>query len=129
MGTFWTLPDIEKQKAFEFHDLFGTFPGVAVDYNEQGQASLVATRGQYACIGQNPQGQSTVGSNCGPCIAYVIDGHPFLEMQEGELDEYIRPNDVGAIEIYQESQVPHSLAGTHTDCINIVIWTKARLGV
>jgi hypothetical protein len=36
---------------------------------------------------------------------------------------------VGAIEIYQESQVPHSLAGTHTDCINIVIWTKARLGV
>ena len=129
MGTFWTLPDIEKQKAYEFHDLFGTFPGVRVDYNEQGQASLVATRGEYACIGQNPQGQSTVGSNCGPCIAYVIDGHPFLESQEGELDEYIRPNDVGAIEIYQESEVPHSLAGTHGDCINIVIWTKARLGV
>jgi hypothetical protein len=25
--------------------------------------------------------------------------------------------------------VPRSLAGTHNDCINIVIWTKARLGV
>lgn len=129
MGTFWTLPDIEKQKAYEFHDLFGTFPGLKVDYNEQGQASLMATRGEYACIGQNPQGQSTVGSNCGPCVAYVIDGHPFLESQEGELDEYVRPNDVGAIEIYQETEVPHSLAGTHSDCINIVIWTKARLGV
>jgi hypothetical protein len=129
MGTFWTLPDIEKQKAYEFHDLFGTFPGLRVDYNEQGQASLMATRGEYACIGQNPQGQSTVGSNCGPCVAYVIDGHPFLESQEGELDEYVRPNDVGAIEIYQESEVPHSLAGTHSTCINIVIWTKARLGV
>jgi hypothetical protein len=129
MGTFWTLPDIEKQKAYEFHDLFGTFPGLKVDYNEQGQASLMAARGEYACIGQNPQGQSTVGSNCGPCVAYVIDGHPYLEMQEGELDEYVRPGDVGAIEIYQESQVPHSLAGTRTDCINIVIWTKGRLGV
>jgi Carboxypeptidase regulatory-like domain len=129
MGTFWTLPYIEKQKAYEFHDLFGTFPGLKIDYNEQGQASLMATRGEYACIGQNPQGQSTVGSNCGPCVAYVIDGQPFLEMQEGELDEYVRPDDVGAIEIYQESEVPHSLAGTHTDCINIVIWTKGRLGI
>jgi hypothetical protein len=129
MGTFWTLPDIEKQKAYEFHDLFGTFPGLKIDYNEQGQASIMATRGQYACIGQSPQGQATVGSNCGPCVAYVIDGHPFLEMQEGELDEYVRPEDVGAIEIYQESEVPHSLAGTHSDCINIVIWTKGRLGV
>jgi CarboxypepD_reg-like domain/Carboxypeptidase regulatory-like domain len=129
MGTFWTLPDIEKQKAYEFHDLFGTFPGLKIDYNEQGQASLMAARGEYACIGQSPQGQSTVGSNCGPCVAYVIDGHPFLEMQEGELDEYVRPDDVGAIEVYQESQVPHSLAGTRTDCINIVIWTKGRLGV
>ena len=129
MGTFWTLPDIQKHQAYEFHDLFGSYPGLKIDYNEQGQASLMATRGQYACIGQNPQGQSTVGSNCGPCVAYVIDGHPFLESQEGELDEYVRPNDVGAIEIYQETEVPHSLAGTHTDCINIVIWTKGRLGV
>ncbi|MFI5249239.1 MAG: carboxypeptidase-like regulatory domain-containing protein, partial [Gemmatimonadales bacterium] len=129
MGTFWTLPDIQKHQAYEFHDLFGTYPGLKIDYNEQGQASLMATRGQYACIGQNPQGQSTVGSNCGPCVAYVIDGHPFLESQEGEVDEYVRPSDVGAIEIYQETEVPHSLAGTHTDCINIVIWTKGRLGV
>jgi hypothetical protein len=129
MGTFWTLPYIAGQQAYEFHDLFGTFPGLKIDYNEQGQASLMATKGEYACIGQNPQGQSTVGSNCGPCVAYVIDGHAFLESEEGELDEYVHPNDVGAIEIYQENEVPRSLAGTHNDCINIVIWTKARLGV
>ena len=129
MGTFWEPPYIEKQQAYEFHDLFGTFPGLKIDYNEQGQASLMATKGQYACIGTNPQGQSTVGSNCGPCVAYVIDGHPFLESEEGELDEYVRPVDVGAIEIYQENEVPRSLAGTHNDCINIVIWTKARLGI
>jgi hypothetical protein len=129
MGTFWEPPFIEKQQAYEFHDLFGTFPGLKIDYNEQGQASLMATKGQYACIGTNPQGQSTVGSNCGPCVAYVIDGHPFLESEEGELDEYVRPVDVGAIEIYQENEVPRSLAGTHNDCINIVIWTKARLGI
>jgi hypothetical protein len=129
MGTFWEPPYIEKQQAYEFHDLFGTFPGLKVDYNEQGQASLMATKGEYACIGTNPQGQSTVGSNCGPCVAYVIDGHPFLESEEGELDEYVRPVDVGAIEIYQENEVPRSLAGTHNDCINIVIWTKARLGI
>jgi hypothetical protein len=129
MGTFWTLPDIEKQKAYEFHDLLASAPGLKVDYNEQGQASLMATRGQYACIGYNNTGQATVGANCGPCVAYVIDGHPYVESEEGELDTYVHPDDVGAIEVYQDNEVPRSLAGTQADCINIVIWTKSRLGV
>jgi len=130
VGTFWTLPDIDKQKAYDFHDLFATFPGLKVDYNEQGQASLMATRAANACIGYSSVGQPTVGSNCGPCVAYVIDGQPFRESDEGELDDYMHPNDIGAIEIYQDNEVPRSLPGvTQIDCINIVIWTKARLGV
>jgi Carboxypeptidase regulatory-like domain len=129
VGTFWTLPDIDKHKAFDFHDLFTTFPGLKVDYNEQGQASLMATRGAGACIGYNNQGQATVGSNCGPCVAYVIDGQPFQENDEGELDNYIHPADIGAVEIYQDNEVPRSVSGTKSDCTNIVIWTKAKLGV
>jgi hypothetical protein len=129
MGTFWTLPDIDAHKAYDFHDLFTTFPGLKVDYNEQGQASLMATRGAGACIGYNSQGQGTVGTNCGPCVAYVIDGQPFKENDEGELDNYIHPGDIGAIEIYQDNEVPRSVPGTQTDCVNIIIWTKAKLGV
>ena len=130
LGTFWTLPDIEKHKAYEFHDLFTTFPGLKVDYNIDGRASLMATRGEYGCIGYNAAGQATIGSNCGPCVAYVIDGAPYAESDEGDLDTYVHPQDVGALEIYQPNSVPRSIAGViQPNCLNIVIWTKAKLGV
>jgi hypothetical protein len=130
MGTFWTLPDIEKHKAYDFHDLFTTFPGLRVDYNEQGRASLMATRGAGGCLGYSSSGQATPGANCGPCVAYVVDGSPFTENEEGEMDTYVHPGDIGAIEVYQPNSVPRSIAGvTQGDCLNIIVWTKAKLGV
>ena len=134
MGTFWTADVIDSHKANEFHDLFGTFTGVTVDYNEQGRASLLASRAAGSCIGYatgaNGQPTPTVGENCGPCLTYVIDGSPYDELEEGDMDTYIRPSEIGAIEIYLPSQVPHSLPGViKPDCLNIVIWSKAKLGI
>ena len=135
MGTFWTQDQIDSHKANEFHDLFGTFSGVMVDYDEQGRASLLASRAAGACIGYAPNSSTgqlnmTVGENCGPCLTYVINGVPYDELEEGDMDTYIRPTEIGAIEIYLPSQVPHSLPGVvKPDCLNIVIWSKAKLGI
>jgi hypothetical protein len=134
MGTFWTADVIDSHKANEFHDLFGTFPGILIDYNEQGRASLMAARAAGSCIGYTPgasgQPQMTVGENCGPCLTYVIDGAPYDELEEGDMDTYIRPTEIGAIEIYLPSQVPHSLPGViKPDCVNVVVWSKAKLGI
>jgi hypothetical protein len=134
MGTFWTADVIDSHKASEFHDLFGTFNGVIIDYNEQGRASLMASRAQGSCIGyttgSNGQPNMTVGENCGPCLTYVIDGVPYDELEEGDMDTYIRPTEIGAIEIYLPSQVPHALPGVvKPDCVNIVVWSKAKLGI
>ncbi len=134
MGTFWTADVIDSHKANEFHDLFGTFNGVLIDYNEQGRASLMASRAAGSCIGYatgtNGQPNMTVGENCGPCLTYVINGVPYDELEEGDMDTYIRPSEIGAIEIYLPSQVPHSLPGVvKPDCLNIVVWSKAKLGI
>ena len=134
MGTFWTADVIDSHKANEFHDLFGTFPGILIDYDEQGRASLMASRAAGSCIGYTPgasgQPQMTVGENCGPCLTYVIDGAPYDEVEEGDMDTYIRPTEIGAIEIYLPSQVPHSLPGViKPDCVNVVVWSKAKLGI
>jgi hypothetical protein len=134
MGTFWTAAVIDSHKANEFHDLFGTFNGILTDYNEQGRASLMASRAAGSCIGYAPgakgQPNMTVGENCGPCLTYVIDGSPYDELEEGDMDTYIRPSEIGAIEIYLPSQVPHSLPGVvKPDCVNIVVWSKAKLGI
>jgi hypothetical protein len=135
LGTFWTQDQIDSHKANEFHDLFGTFSGVLIDYDEQGRASLMASRAAGSCIGYAPspttgQLNMTPGENCGPCLTYVIDGSPYDELEEGDLDTYIRPTEIGAIEIYLPSQVPNSLPGVvKPDCLNIVIWSKAKLGI
>ena len=135
LGTFWTQDEIDSHKANEFHDLFGTFSGVLIDYDEQGRASLMASRAAGSCIGYTNSpttGQLTMtpGENCGPCLTYVIDGSPYDELEEGDLDTYIRPTEIGAIEIYLPSEVPNSLPGVvKPDCLNIVIWSKAKLGI
>ena len=51
LGTFWTEKQIDSHKAIDFHDLFGTFPGVLIDYTEDGKASLMASRAAGSCIG------------------------------------------------------------------------------
>jgi hypothetical protein len=135
MGMFWTKEEIDSHKANEFHDLFGTVPGIRIDYSAQGTASLMAARDAGACIGYAPSpttGQTTMtpGQNCGPCLTYVIDGAPYDELEEGDMDTYMRPTEIGAIEIYQPNQAPRSIAGvTKSDCVNVVIWSKAKLGI
>jgi len=134
MGTFWTADQIDSHRASDFHDLFGTVPGVMIDYNDLGQASLMASRAAGACIGYatgaNGQTTATPGQNCGPCLTYVIDGMPYDELEEGDMDTYIRPTEIGAIEIYQPNQVPQTLPGVvKPNCVNVVVWSKAKLGI
>jgi len=46
------------------------------------------------------------------------------------MDTYLRPNEIGAIEVYLPNQVPHSLPGVNKpDCVNVVVWSKAKLGI
>jgi hypothetical protein len=134
LGTFWTKDQIDSHKATEFHALFGTFSGVIIDYSEDGRASLLASRAAGSCIGYAPGSNGkpnmTVGENCGPCLTYVIDGAPYDELEEGDMDTYIRPSEIGAIEVYLPSQVPHSLPGViKPDCLNVVVWSRAKLGI
>jgi len=134
LGTFWTKDQIDAHKATEFHDLFGTFSGVMIDYSFDGRASLMASRAAGACIGygQGNNGQTvmTPGSNWGPCLTYVIDGVSYDELDEGDMDTYLRPTEIGAIEIYLPNQVPRTLPGViKPDCLNIVVWSRAKLGI
>jgi carboxypeptidase family protein len=133
-GTFMTAEQIDKHKAYDFHDLFTTFPGVRVDYSSDGHASLMATQGAGGCIGYaavpGKGVQTTPGQNCGPCLTYVVDGSRYEEYDEGDMDTFVRPEEIGAIEVYQQNHAPRSIPGvTKPECVNIVIWTKAKLGI
>ena len=79
----------------------------------------------------------------GACVVYVLNGHPFNRVIDGELDAMYQPQDLGAIEIYTPAEVPQefrvkTLPTTNevgapingrTDCTTIVVWTKTHLGI
>jgi hypothetical protein len=141
IGHFLTPDDIEKRSAFEFVDLMAGMPGVVRRPGPFGEDDLAPTRGGGGCIG------------------YVVDGTPYQELTPGDINTYVHPDDIGAIEVYQPSESPaqyaytppmiststggrsRSMAGGTTrpsmprtssggtNCVKIVIWTKARLGL
>jgi hypothetical protein len=110
-GTYLTAADIEKHNAGDFHDLLIGVPGVQVSSSRRGQVFLT-------------------GSRANRCIRYTVDGAPYREMSRGDIDSFVRPDEIGAIEVYESSAVPSELViGPGTVCTNVIIWTKTRLGL
>lgn len=58
------------------------------------------------------------------CNAYWVDG---LRWQ-GNVDEFISPDEVAAIEVYSPVLTPVEFKDPFRDCRTIVIWSKWRLG-
>jgi len=124
VGQFLTADDIAEKHATTFSSLFNGIGGVRLDFTPGG-TNLANERGADACL------------------VYVVDGHPFNREVNGELDASIRPNEIGAIEVYSAASVPpefrvrslpsRNLTGAETagtdGCATVVIWTKTRLGL
>ena len=48
----------------------------------------------------------------------------FLLLKKGDIDEFVRPDEVRAIEIYNpESTPPQFETGGQTSCVTVVVWT------
>jgi hypothetical protein len=140
IGHFLGPDDIANRDAFEFVDLMAGMPGVNRRPGPNGEDYLVGTRGMGACVG------------------YVVDGVSYQEMTRGDINSYVRPDDIGAVEVYQANESPAQYAysppslgmqgmtraGTApragqmapsggsvggTSCVKILIWTKGHLGL
>jgi len=88
VGHFLGPADIEKRDAFEFAGIM------------DGMAGLARYPGPY--------GDDYLAGPGGPssCVAYIVDGTPYLEMTRGDIDTFVRPEEVGAIEVYQPGETP-----------------------
>ncbi len=124
VGQFLTADEIAAKHASTFSELFSSVSGIRLAYTPGG-TNLANERGADACL------------------VYVVDGQPFNRLINGELDASIRPNEIGALEIYSGASVPvqfrvrslpsRSITGAQTEgsdgCATVVIWTKPRLGL
>jgi Carboxypeptidase regulatory-like domain len=111
LGHFMNREQIEGKIPTYMTDIFTTTPGIRVDYSS-GQPVLTGTRG-------------TTGSGC---VNYVIDGSPYTEASPGDINDFMHPNEVEAVEVYSDVDTPAEFGKPGTSCSTVIIWTKTRTG-
>ncbi|MDB4916537.1 MAG: hypothetical protein JWM95_4181 [Gemmatimonadetes bacterium] len=111
-GNFMDSDQIEKRHANLFTDLMRTVPGIRVQL-VQNRAMLYSTR-------------SSSGDGC---VNVYVDGGPWQQLDAGDLDSFVRPDEVAAVEVYQAGQVPPQFSSSSSSCATVVVWTKTRVDV
>jgi hypothetical protein len=111
-GGYFMDPDqIEKRHAQQFSDLLRAIPGIRV-VTQGNQSMLMSTR------------SSTGG---GGCVTVWIDGSEWKQMDAGDVDTFVRPGEVAAIEVYNGTAVPAQFTTIGQNCAAVVAWTKLRV--
>jgi hypothetical protein len=110
-GHFIDGDEIEKRKTSQFSDLLRTAPGLKVVPGGNGQNIIQSSRDAM-----------------GGCVLFYVDGAPWQQQYPGDLDSFVRTDEVGGIEIYNPSTVPAQFQqGGQSSCVTVVIWTNFRL--
>lgn len=111
-GYFLTPEQIEKRTVMQFSDLLRSIPGLQVSA-PGGQAMLTSTRSS--------------GAGAGGCVTVFVDGAAWQQLQPGDLDSFVQPTEVAAVEVYSGVQVPLQFTTTGQGCTAVVVWTKTRV--
>jgi len=110
-GYFIGPDQIEARKATQVTDLLTTTPGIRVE-GTMGRMMLTATR--------------TAGRN--GCVNVFVDGSRWEQLQAGDLDSFVRPQEVAAIEVYPGGgSMPVEFQSSGGDCAAVVMWTKLNV--
>ena len=110
-GYFITPEQIESRKATQFTDLLTTTPGIRVQ-GSMGRMFITATR--------------TAGRQ--GCVNVFVDGSRWQQLEAGDLDSFVRPQDVAAIEVYPGGgSMPVEFQSSGGDCAAVVVWTKLNV--
>jgi hypothetical protein len=109
-GYFMTPEQIESRKAIQFTDLMTAVPGLRVQ----------GTMGRMAVTSTRNAGRG--------CVTIFVDNAKFQQMEAGDLDTFVKPEEVAAIEVYQSgSSMPVEFQTTGGDCSAVVVWTKMNV--
>jgi hypothetical protein len=108
VGRFITAEDIARRHALVISDVLDRVPGLA--------------RAQGADGGEVLLMRSAFGDSCAPTV--YIDGLMMRALAGADIDVLVRAEDVGAIEVYSESQVPPQFQDPLSGCGSIVLWRK-----
>lgn len=113
-GHFFTRDDIDKRKPNNITDMMKGLPSVTVTYQRGG--TVVRGRGGITSMYSAPP----------PCTRVYIDGFEWRDLQPGDLDMFVNPDDVIGLEVYQAGEVPIQFRKFDRGCLTLVVWTQFR---
>ena len=106
----WTFLDGEKiaREAVRFSDAMRTVPGLRVQPAGNGRSVLTNSRDPV-----------------GGCVLTWVDNVIWREMTPGDIDDFVQPSEVRAVEVYSSNNTPpqFQMAG-QTSCAAVVVWTN-----
>ena len=113
MGYYLDADQLKMRQTTQFSDMLRTVPGIRVQPAGDGSGANVITSSRDAM---------------GGCVTFVVDGAPWQQMTPGDLDTYVRPEEVAALEVYNGATTPpqFQMSG-QTSCTTVVIWTERRI--
>jgi hypothetical protein len=97
-----------NDQAVRFTDAMRTVPGLRVVPAGNGRSTLMNSRDPV-----------------GGCVMTWVDNVVWREMTPGDIDDFVQPSEVRAVEVYSSSNTPpqFQMAG-QTSCATIVVWTN-----
>ena len=111
MGYYLDADQLKTRQTVQFSDMLRTVPGVRVQPGGNGTNVITSSR--------NPTGG---------CVTFYVDGAPWQQMTPGDLDTYVRPEEVAALEVYNGSTTTAQFQQPGlTGCTTVVIWTERRI--
>lgn len=103
-----------NKNALTFSDAMRVVPGLHVVPVGDGHTyTIVSTR--------SPTGNG--------CVNFYVDGSYWQQMSPGDIDQFVRPEEITAVEVYSGSTAPPQFVPAgQTNCSTVVVWTVARTG-
>ncbi|MGH9887055.1 MAG: carboxypeptidase regulatory-like domain-containing protein [bacterium] len=111
MGRFYEGNQINHE-AMSFSDVVRVDPGLRITPAGDGRTYVI----------------SDARNASGGCVNYWVDNTPWETMTPGDIDGFVRPNEIVAMEVYHGAQAPPQYTKPgQSSCAAIVVWTVGRI--
>jgi Carboxypeptidase regulatory-like domain len=111
MGYFMEGNQINRD-ALSFSDVMRVAPGLRISPTGDGRTYTI----------------QDARNATGGCVNYYVDNTPWQTMTPGDIDDFVRPSEIVAVEVYHGSETPPQFTQPgQSGCATIVVWTVARI--
>jgi hypothetical protein len=110
-GFYMDGDELKARSALFFSDVLRAAPGIRVVQTPGGRQMIQSQR--------DPMGG---------CVSIWVDGSQWQQMEPGDIDDFVKPFEVGALEVYSPTNTPAEFQSVRgASCTTIVAWTNRKL--